>query len=271
MTPSAGIVAIPAPIYAPGLTRSAPDFQAEPPPPPSTAGRTEGTRPLPSSPPAQISERNCKMQSSRTFFRDDYKSGIYDEDNVDRIFKEDCIEKKRTGTGAFHMNRNKNLFTETKPEPEPCYIWKREPMTWLHFKELPDAAKKGYLDFLATEINADRAKISRMFGVSLSTVTNEAKRIGFRFPMRTVYNIEGMRKADEDFKAWLRSFNFQQNTETASIEPKEPKEPEEITKPTKAEPAEESVTLPLSQIKGKTTIKMELPGGAKLSIIIEGE
>lgn len=209
------------------------------------------------------------MQSSKTFFQDDYKSGIYDEDNVDRIFKEDCIEKKRTGTGAFHMNRNKNLFTETKPEPEPCYIWKREPMTWLQFKELPDAAKKGYLDFLATEINADRAKISRMFGVSLSTVTNEAKRVGFRFPVRTLYNKEAMRKADEDFKAWLHSFDPPSLTETVTAEPEEL--PEETPEVTKIEPASESVTLPLSQIKGKTTIKMELPGGAKLSIIIEGE
>ena len=47
--------------------------------------------------------------------------------------------------------------------------------------------------------------------------------------------------------------------------------PEESPEVTKIEPASESVTLPLSQIKGKTTIKMELPGGAKLSIIIEGE
>lgn len=215
------------------------------------------------------------MQNSKTFFQDDYK--IYNEESVDRIFKDDCAEKKRTGTGAFHMNRNKNLFAETKPEPEPCYTWKREPMTWLQFKEMPDMSRKGYLDFLAKEVKADRAKISRMFGVSLSTVTNEGKRVGFRFPMRTVYNIEGMRKADEDFKTWLRSFDFQQNTETVPAEskepeePKEPKEPEETPKTTKTESAEESVIPPLSQIKGKTTIKMELPGGAKLSIIIEGE
>lgn len=215
------------------------------------------------------------MQNSKTFFQDDYK--IYNEESVDRIFKDDCAEKKRTGTGAFHMNRNKNLFAETKPEPEPCYTWKREPMTWLQFKEMPDMARKGYLDFLAKEVKADRAKISRMFGVSLSTVTNEGKRVGFRFPMRTVYNMEGMRKADEDFKTWLRSFDFQQNTETVPAEskepeePKEPKEPEETPKTTKTESAEESVIPPLSQIKGKTTIKMELPGGAKLSIIIEGE
>lgn len=268
MTPSAGTVATPVPTFAPGSIRSAPGFQAEPPPPPSTAGRTEGTRPLPSSPPAQISERNCKMQNSKTFFQEDYKSGIYNEESVDRIFKDDCAEKKRTGTGAFHMNRNKNLFAETKPEPEPCYTWKREPMTWLQFKEMPDMARKGYLDFLVKELKADRAKISRMFGVSLSTVTNEGKRVGFRFPMRTVYNIEEMRKADEDFKAWLRSFDFQLNTETV---PAEPKEPKETPKPTKTEPAEESVTLPLSQIKGKVTVKMELPGGAKLSIIIGEE
>lgn len=242
MTPSAGTVATPAPTFAPGSTRSDPDFQAEPPPPPSTAGRTEGTRPLPSSPPARISERNYKMQNSKTFFQD-YKSGIYNEESVDRIFKDDCAEKKRTGTGAFHMNRNKNLFAETKPEPEPCYTWKREPMTWLQFKEMPDMARKGYLDFLTKELKADRAKISRMFGVSSGTVTNEGKRIGFRFPVRTLYNKEAMRKADEDFKAWLASFAPQENTETV---PAESKEPEETPKLTKTEPAEESVTLPLS-------------------------
>ena len=205
------------------------------------------------------------MQSSRTFFQDDYKSGIYNEESVGRIFKEDCAEKKRTGSGAFHMNRNKNLFAETKPAPEPCYTWKREPMTWLQFKELPDSARKGYLDFLVTEIGADRTKISRMFGVSLSTVTNEAKRMGFRFPVRTLYNKEGMRKADEAFETWLHSFDPPSLTEAVTPEP------EESPEPVKEIPDNESVTLPLSQIKGKTTIKMELPGGAKLSIIIEGE
>ena len=205
------------------------------------------------------------MQNSRTFFQDDYKSGIYNEESVDRIFKEDCIEKKRTGTGAFHINRNKNLFAETKPEPEPCYTWKREPMTWLQFKELPDTAKKGYLDFLVTELGADRAKISRMFGVSSSTVTNEGKRMGFRFPVRTVYNKERMRKANEAFQTWLHSFDPPSVTEAVTPEP------EESPDPVKEIPDNESVTLPLSQIKGKTTVKMELPGGAKLSIIIEGE
>lgn len=105
-------------------------------------------------------------------------------------FVEDCREKKRTATGAFHKRTHAGKGGRVRFPSD--YKTKKElramngevhsyklnrPMKWEEFKSMPDDLKVDYIKGLRKSFGVPDVRIAEMFEVSGSTVTLLCKKL----------------------------------------------------------------------------------------------
>lgn len=129
-------------------------------------------------------------------------------------FVEDCREKKRTASGAFHKRTHAGKGGRVKFPSD--YKTKKElramngevhsyklnkPMSWSEFKEMPNDLKVDYIKGLRKSFGVPNLHIAKMFGVSAPTVMRLCEKLDISNERK-----KGNRSAwnKEAFEVWCK-------------------------------------------------------------------
>ena len=108
----------------------------------------------------------------------------------EHLFMQDCLEKKRTASGARHRaTRGKRSFTVHNPSDyltqkqreelsSPVISFTAKPVTYEEFKAMDNDQKKAYLNFIIEEYAFSIRAIAAMMGVCFSTIDKYIKQFG---------------------------------------------------------------------------------------------
>ncbi len=104
------------------------------------------------------------------------------------MFHQDCIDKKRTAIGAHHKVTHggrvmmpSDYLTKKEIEAmnsEVTTFKIGEPHTWIEFHQMPDSMKREYLNYIYSKYNASLSMLSRMFDVTVPTISMAFKKKG---------------------------------------------------------------------------------------------
>lgn len=104
------------------------------------------------------------------------------------LFHQDCIDKKRTAIGARHKVTHggrvmmpSNYLTKKEREAMNSDVTTfklDEARNWNEFLQMPDSMKREYLNYIYSKYNASLSMLSRMFDVTVPTISMAFKKKG---------------------------------------------------------------------------------------------
>lgn len=104
------------------------------------------------------------------------------------LFHKDCADKKRTALGAHHKVTHggrvmmpSDYLTKKERETMNSDVTTYkigEPHTWIEFLQTPDSMRREYLNYIYSKYNASLSMLSRMFDVTVPTISMAFKKKG---------------------------------------------------------------------------------------------
>lgn len=143
---------------------------------------------------------------------------------IEKLFIEDCREKKRTGSGAFHKasrgiapvrvhNQSDNLTAKELREMSGEVVsYMRKPMEWEDFRDLPVEAQKKYYMWLKDEFGVSDFRIASMLGIENVYFSKyKTSRIG-------IEPCHGRKMGKKQIEKWERFVNCEKESECKAEE-----------------------------------------------------
>lgn len=134
------------------------------------------------------------------------------------LFVTDCADKKRTARGIYNKRTHTGKGGKVRfpsdnlsrkeldaMNGEVVTYSLNKPMKWDEYKRMPDDLRRQYIENLQKRYDIMQKDLEDLFGVSISSIQLETKKLGINFKRRCGWAIDNNKGAWRDFCAGLKT------------------------------------------------------------------